>query len=132
MGAPFVELLPEIICSMLWYQQYMYWLLNEKVKKNGGGLSIGTISDYVRGLLNEAKKLHGLKYPEFFQCLIPGSESWLKQMLMNGQRVLVKRCLLAGDSLQSQASSVSRDAMILISQAYARIGTMDAILRSFM
>jgi len=107
----------------------MYRLQNEMVKRNGAGLSIRTISDYVRGLLNEAKKLHGSKYPEFFMCLIPGSESWLKQMLMNAQRILVKRYVMAGDSLQSQAPSVSRDAMILISKAYARICTNDATLR---
>jgi hypothetical protein len=55
---------------------------------------------------------------------------WLKQMLLNIQRVIVKRCLDAGESLTSQASAIYRDTMIEICRVLKQIDSDESITRS--
>jgi len=107
-------------------------VLNEKVKRNGEGLSYGSVCDYVRGLVFEAKKMHGGSgsgHADFFTCLNVGDQGWLKQMLYNAQRCILKRCLLAGEPMSSQASAIFRDTLIEISRELARMDTDDTITR---
>ena len=114
---------------MLIYSQFAHYVLMME-KKNGKHLSFGTVCDYVRGLMFEAKKLHGAAHPHFFACMDKNDNGWLKQMLLNIQRVIMKRCLDAGEPLSSQASAIYRDAMIEICRVLKQIDSDESISRS--
>lgn len=100
-----------------------------QVKKDGTGLAYGSISDYVRGLVVEASKLHKDTNGVFFSCLERGSSSWLRTMLHNALHVILKRCVSAGEPLSQQASALYRPHMIAVSRSLGHVGTTAACLR---